>query len=81
MQLKNSAQILLNGADDLDGVEGGDKGMDGLPPRVRFMLETIYDIKNNKQRYESPSLFLSNGLLTAMQTKDKHQTLAIKFYR
>lgn len=28
----------------------GGKGLEGLPPRVRFMLETIYDLKNNKTR-------------------------------
>jgi len=27
------------------------KGLEGLPTRVRFMIETIYDLKNNKTRY------------------------------
>jgi hypothetical protein len=26
------------------------KSLEGLPPRVRFMLETIYDLKNNKTK-------------------------------
>lgn len=29
------------------------KSLEGLPPRVRFMLETIYDLKNNKTKQAS----------------------------